>query len=296
MSWSTLLALDRNRAICRGSPDQLASAIRRGADLRIYTEFYFNEHVDTNSDNTELVREVADFRVTYLLEDRWTAGIINLRQPIQLPDRFGPRPSMSFFLYNQDAQQAIARPYLDGRNPPPHAGMEENPTKVKKNHFQQAWDIGTNAPSSQFIYDFEVYRFNVLDQWQQVYAHDATGRGTSGTLDDLVEAFALGCEVKVAISGLCDDLSRPPGESIGHEVFVHCGSCYYGTDGKLFIAGTHPLVRVKPAIPLMYSTGGWDFGWLMVRTDGFVARRLCDPYTLKFRDDDKRYDIRWFVR
>jgi len=98
--WQSALVLDRGRKPVGGSTRKLADAIRRGADLRIYTEFRHNEHIDTNSTNPELIQEVADFRVTYLLEERWVAGIINLRQPIELPDGFGPRPSMSFFLYN----------------------------------------------------------------------------------------------------------------------------------------------------------------------------------------------------
>jgi hypothetical protein len=40
----------------------------------------------------------------------------------------------------------------------------------------------------------------------------------------------------------------------------------------------------------------WDFGWLMPRTDGVVARLLCDPYTLVFQRGEGRYAIRWFVR
>ena len=127
------LSLDAKRRVRDGSAGALAAAIRRGADLHIGTEFRHNEHVDTSSDNPETVRELAEFRTTYLVEDRWTAGIMTLRQPVSLPDAFGPRPSMSFFLYNQDGTQAIARPHLDDapsvcgnrrgadRQPPRHA-------------------------------------------------------------------------------------------------------------------------------------------------------------------------------
>ena len=114
--WRLALTLDKQRQRVGGSEEALADAIRRGADLRIYTEFRHNEHVDRESNNPELVQEVSDFRVTYLLEDRWTAGIMNLRQPVGLvEDGFGPRASMSFFMYNQNGLQAIARPYLDGK-------------------------------------------------------------------------------------------------------------------------------------------------------------------------------------
>jgi len=47
---------------------------------------------------------------------------------------------------------------------------------------------------------------------------------------------------------------------------------------------------------MQYKSKEWDFGWLMPRTDGYVARWLCDPYTLQFRKTDGQYAIRWFVR
>jgi len=40
-------------------------------------------------------------------------------------------------------------------------------------------------------------------------------------------------------------------------------------------------VCVQAGIPCV-TEPGWDFGWLMPRTDGAVARWLCDPYTLAF--------------
>src|SRR5262249_40580421 len=81
-----------------------------------------------------------------------------------------------------------------------------------------------------------------------------------------------------------------------HEIFVHVGSCYYYTKRKQFMAASQPVVRVKPGIPMRYESKGWDFGWLMPRSDGFVARWLVDPYTLRFRKSRGRYAMRWFVR
>jgi hypothetical protein len=63
----------------------------------------------------------------------------------------------------------------------------------------------------------------------------------------------------------------------------------------LFIIGSHPLVRVRPIVPMRYTSLGWDFGWLMVRSDGHVVYRRCDPYTLKFSDHVSHRAIRWFV-
>ena len=148
--WTCVVELDRHRSLRSGDQSALSDAIRRGADLRIATQFRHNEHVDVTSDSSELVEEVADFRATYLVEDRWVAGIITLRQPIDLPDGFGPRPSASFFLYNQDGQQAIARPHLDG--PPvsgsPGAAPPDDEGSMPKYHQLDSWDADTNAPSS----------------------------------------------------------------------------------------------------------------------------------------------------
>jgi hypothetical protein len=277
----------------------LCDAIRRGADLRIYTEFRHNEHIDVTSDNPELIREVADFRVTYLLDDRWVAGIISLRQPISLPDGFGPRPSMSFFMYNQDGQQAIARPYLDGGAATGTFGASAPNAEfvaMAKYHHQDTWDAGTNAPSSNFVYDFELYRYWVHDEWYEVLAHGADGTVESGSIDALAEAFAQGCEVKAGIHGLCSDLGEDPNSAIRHEVFVHMGSCYYYTESRLFLAASHPVVRNRPAIPMRYVSRGWDFGWLMPRTDGLVAGLLYDPYTLRYRRTEAYHAMRWFVR
>ena len=295
--WTCALELDSDRAVTAGCTEDLGRAIRAGADLRVGTEFRHNEHIDLTSDSRELIREVADFRTTYLIEDRWAAGIMTLRQPISLPDGFGPRPSMSFFLYNQDGQQAIARPFLDGK---PGAGAQGRsaPAEIAvmpRYHQQDEWDAATNAPSSNFVYDFDVFRFYVRDSWREAYAADADGKPLRGSLAELTDAFARGAEIKVAVRGICADLCPEPDAAPDHELFVHTGPGYHYTEQQLFIVATHPTVRVRPAIPMRYETRNWDFGWLMVRTDGYVARLLYDPYTLRPLRSAGRYAVRWFI-
>ena len=288
--WTRTLALDSARQIIGGSESVLADAIRRGADLRIYTEFRHNEHIDISSPSDELVREVAEFAVTYLIDDRWTAGLMSLRQPVSLPDGFGPRPSMSFFLYNQDGHQAIGRPHLDGQEPGPTP--EAAGATMPKYNLLGQFDADTNAPSQNFIYDFDAYHFYVDDSWREVLHHDAQGQVLSGSIDALAAAFADGAAIKVGIGGLCGDM----GDGLAHEIFAQTGSGYYYTEQKLFIAGSHPLIRVRPAIPMQFGRGDWDFGWLLLRTDGAIVYRRCDPYTLAFSDEDRRHPVRWFVR
>ncbi len=296
-AWRPVLTLDRHRQPVAGNAADLAAAIGRAADLRIYTEFRHNEHIDTASANNELVKEVADFRVTYLLDQRWVAGIINLRQPISLPEGFGPRPSMSFFLYNQDGGQAIARPYLDGLAASDQFGaspLDDHSAMPKYTQFD-AWDSGTNAPSSNFFYEMETFRYCVRDDWREVLSHTESGEVVSGSLGALEEEFAQGCEVKVGIRDFSAELAGA-GAHVPHETFVHCGSCYYYTESRRFMAASQPVVRVQPAIPLRYASRNWDFGWLMPRSDGHVARWLVNPQTLKFERSDRRHALRWFVR
>ncbi len=296
LEWHCVLELDSRRSVTAGSEIALVDAIRRGADLRIYTEFFHNEHVDVTSDIMDLVQVVSEFRITYLLDNRRMAGIMSLRQPISLPNGFGERSSMSFFMYNQDGHQAIARPYLDSAPPSnqPDASQLDKPSK--KCRVLDDFDNDTNAPSSNFIYDFESFRYCIRDDWEEVLSHDENGAVVSGSIDELNKAFCKGCEIKVGISGLCDDLADESQKPIRHEVFVQLGSGYHYTKKQLFISGSHPLVRVRPAIPMVYSSKNWDFGWLMVRTDGVTVRRICNPHTLKFNDSKSNHAMRWFVR
>lgn len=295
--WRPTVTLDRDRSVTSGSPESLREAIRSGADLRIYSEFYHNEHVDTDSPNHELVQESMDMRATYLVDERWAAGILTLRQPVNLPDQFGPRPSLSLFLYNENGQQAIARPFLDGAPSQGITGMSipVDHSRMPKFHELDRWDDGTNAPSSNFIYDFERLVYFVREDWKEVLHHSSTGEVISGSIDDLASAFRRGAEFKVGIRGLCQNLAGT-GAPLPHEVFVHLGSCYYYTDQKLFIAGTHPVPRVRPGVPLVYTSGGWDYAWLLVHTSGYAALMIYDPYTLQPRREYTRFEMRWFCR
>ncbi|MAE66741.1 MAG: hypothetical protein CMJ18_20935 [Phycisphaeraceae bacterium] len=296
-NWNTVLELDSERRVTGGDPQALCDAVSRGGDLRIMTQFIYNEHIDPKSSDDSAVNEVSDFRVTYVIDGRWVAGIMNLRMPIANESDFGPRPSMSYFMYNQDGQQAIARLHLDGETPADHSVIAaEAFDSMPKNHIQAHLDADTNAPIVNFIWDFEVYRFIVCDNWEEVYAHTADGQTVRGSLQALREAFLEGREIKVGLRGICRDLAEPGTPAPDHEMFVHTGPGYDWVSQGLFSAGAQPTVRVRPTIPMVYASGGWDFGWLMPRTDGHVSRWLGNPYTLQFTKSEDRCDIRWFVR
>lgn len=296
------LALDMNRNVIGGSREELRSRIRGGADLRIYTEFRHNEHIDTSAVDNQMIREVSDFPCTYLVDDRWVAAIMTLRQPVTLPDRFGARASMSFFMYNEDGRQACARPYLDGHGydedigtPPPEmfgGGGEWKP--MIHMHEGESYAEGTNGPSTNFIYDFYSYKFLVSDDWEEVLAHDKDGNVISGSADELDKASSAGCNIKVAIEGICDTLAGEP--CIRHEVMIETGPHYYYSETGFMVAETRPFVRVVPEIPMYYRDNNWDFGWAIVRSDGHVAGLFYDPKTLKIKRTYERHAMRWFIK
>lgn len=296
--WQNVLTLDAQRCLIGGNPQLLREAIAHGADLRIYSEFRHNEHIDTASRSDELVQETMDMRATYLIDGRWSAGITTLRQPVELPIGFGPRPSLSLFLYNEDGGQAIARPYLDG---PPVAGKKGLSTPadhagMPKYHEVDRWDDGTNAPASNFVYDFDTLQYYVRDDWRLVLHHTATGEVLAGSLERIAQEFSRGVEWKLGIRGLCADLLPSDQSPLPHEVFIQAGSSYFYTQQRLLIAASHPVARVRPAIPLRYESSAWDYCWLVARTDGHVARLTYDPYTLEPSRSFGHYEIQWFCR
>lgn len=291
------MTLDSQRRLTSGDPAHLRAAIGRGADLRIYSEFHHNEHIDTRSTSNELIQESMDMRCTYLIDQRWVASQLTLRQPVDLPNGFGPRPSLSLFMYSEDGTQAIARPHLDGvpASGCPGPSHASDHSDMPKYHEFDSWDADTNAPSSNFVYDFNQLKYFVRDDWTEVLTCDADGQILSGSMENQIAAFRRGAEFKVGLAGLCDDLRNGP-PSLSHEVFIQCGSVYLYTDQPLFIAATHPVVRVAPAIPLRYASNNWDYSWLVVRTDGHVARLTYNPYTLKPDRHEHRLAVRWFAR
>ncbi len=301
--WQCALELDNSESIVSGSEKQLCDAVRRGADLRVYTEFYFEEHIapeagmHDNHDYDGLVREVIDFRQTFLVADRHVSGITTTRQPLNPILGFnGSQPRMSLFMYNMTGHQSCATLPLDTHTTtvmqPGTCEVLQTPPDMPKMSEAHTFDVGTKCPSQNFIYHMEIYRFWVQDTWTEVFAHDEDGAVLSGSWDDLADAQHSGREIKVSISGLCSDLGDGPLA----EGFTPLGSAFIHTAKRIYEAQTQPVVRVLPVIPMGYSSGHWDVSWVIVRTDGSTSIRSLDPYTRLFRDWTGRFPCRWFVR
>ena len=301
-TWVCALELAPDRSTTSGSAAALAAAIDRAADLRVYTEFRYEEHIapggDGDPDHDGLYREVIDFRETILVDGRHTAGITTLRQPLQPPFGFnGTSARMSYFLYQGDGRQACANVILDDSVGPgavmPGVRVDlPTPPDMPRMSPEIVYDVGTIGPSRNFIYDMEVYRFFVRDEWEELLACDAEGRPIRGSVDNIEAAQIAGRELKVGIRDLAADLGAGP----SHEVFSLLGSGFFHTRMRLYNALTHPLVRVAPAVPLDYHSRGWDVAWVHLRTDGEAVLRVLDPYTRRFSDRPTRFAIRWFAR
>jgi len=309
--WTTALELHPDRTVKDGSKEALVAALARGADLRMYTEFVFGEHIEpgwTGDPSLHgLIREVIDFRQTIVVDGRHAAGMTTLRQPLHPPFGFnGTDAKMAYFFYTSDADQAranllIAGPEADAARAAgiapggptinlPHPGMD-------KMSPEEAWDLGTLGPSRNFVYHMEVYRFIVRDDWEEILAVDADGRVTGGSLDALEAAQIAGRELKVAIRGLAAEVADQVGlPAIDHEVISCVGSGFFHVGPRLYNALTHPIVRVAPAVPLRYRSRGWDLVWVHLRTDGQATVRRLDPLTQAWSDKPSRFATRWFAR
>lgn len=301
--WTCAMELAMDRTVRSGSERALVDAIRRGADLRVYTEFLFEEHVLPYSDlppqpeNHGLIREIIDFRQVFLIDDRYVAGMTTLRQPM-LPTigLSTDQPMMSFFMYGMDGQQSCANLIF---SPTPEQMCEPGvfeivpaPPLMRKLSAEERFDPGTSAPSMNFVYDMEVYRFWVRDEWTEILSHDSDGTVTGGGFDNIEQAQREGRELKVAIRDMCADLGLGP----THEVFTLLGSSFLHDVRKFYDCGTHPVVRVAPAIPMKYRSFNWDVCWASLRTTAQATLRKLDPYTRKFSDHRSTFACRWFVR
>ncbi len=289
-----VLELDSKREIISGSYKKLAEALDRGADLLIATAFYHNEHLMPGDSNHELVEELSDFRMVIRVGEEWSAGIMNLRMPANGSYGFGPRASWSFFLYNCDGTQGIARPYLDNESPKiPPTGENKNypPSNFPKYEILNKFDTNTNAPSENFIYDFEYFRYFVRDQWQEVYAVDEQGNCVSGSLEALVEATKCGRELKAAIRNFQKQPDEPD-----YEIFTFLGSSYYSTESKDMTINSQPVVIVRPNIPMRYASNNWRSGNMLLKNNGEVHFWSYDPYTMEYSKSMDRCAIRYFVR
>jgi len=302
-SWTKSLELAPDRLVTAGSKAAFAAAIGRGADLRIYTEFLYEEHIlpggggDPALDGP--IREVIDFRETVLVDERYVAAVTTLRQPLEPPHGFNGRdPKMSFFLYTMDGEQALANLVL-GEDPdgvaPGDRTVVPAPTDMPKMGDQEFFDIGTAGPSRNFVYDREVYRFFVRDDWQEILAHDAEGTVMAGSFAALEAAQLAGREIKVGIRDLAADLG-PPGISIGTQTFTLVGSGFVHVRAGLYVTLTHPLVRAAAAIPITVRVGQLGRGLgLPADRRGAQVRRI-DPYTRRWEDRPARFACRWFAR
>jgi hypothetical protein len=298
--WRLALELASDRSVVAGSVEGLVRALERAADLRIYTEFLFEEHIapggDGDASHDGLIREVIDFRETIVVDGALGAGVTTLRQPLEPPFGFnGTDPKMSYFLYQSDGQQACANLLLDASAVIGQPGTSDtipSPPEMPKMSPEVRYDQGTTGPSRNFVYDMETYRYFVRDDWEELFAVEADGGPMRGSVDAIEAAQIAGREIKVGIRDLCADLGDGP----GHEVFSLLGSGFFHTRLRLYDALTHPLVRIAPAVPLVYRSYGWDIAWVHVRTDGAAVLRVLDPYTRQFNDRPGRLAMRWFAR
>lgn len=290
--WTRVLKLNEQHKVVEGSTAQLAAAIGRGADLRGYTTFDYQEHMSKPPDDG-LIQEMMSFAAVYLLDQAHVVGIQTVRYPANGSLDFNDPPSLSFFLDNATSvEKGVVRFYLDGRVGP----EQSSDVSTDKYHVKDTWDDGTSCPSANFTYDFGEYGWWVNASWREILAHDENGVAQRGSLKDLQDAFRAGADLKVGVTGLCDYLSPTGADAVSHEAFVTLHSVYNHEDAGFLGGESMPMVRVAPAVPMRYQTDQWDYGWILPRTDGIVHQLIMNPYTRQVRQEAGRFAVRWFAR
>jgi len=291
--WRCALALDGKRRATSGSREALAAAVRRAADVRCYTTFDYGEHMSVPGSEVGLVQEMMNFPLTYWLEGAHVAGVQTTRYPANCSLGFGPRPSLSFFMYNDNGEFGIARPFLDG-------GVgDSKPGISAAGALYQVLDHAddeTPCPCENATYEFGEYRWWVRDDWAELLAHEADGSVIRGSLEALRDAFRAGKSLKVGVQDLCADLGPAGRTRLRHEVFVEMGPIYNHQEQGFLGGESQPVVRVAPAVPMRYHSGNWNYGWVLPRTDGRVFQLIVDPPTHKFIKTERRCAMRWFAR
>jgi len=288
------LEMDINRNILSGSTETLNERIAGGADLRISTGFLHNEHIDPSSEDNQLIVEVSTFAETVLIDGKWSAYFMTLRQPVGLRDGFGPSKALSLFLYNQDGRQAVARLILDPTESIDASADVEDVDKIlKKMHTFSINDSGTTGLSKNFIYDFESFRYLTNECYEEVYANDKDGACVGGSEPALAQAYADGRGIKIAVSGISEVLWGDTGHR--DEIFIHCSSSYYYTKDKLMITNSQPFISVPADIPLSYKPQSYRYCWMVVRNDGRVEIRSYSPFTGEWKTQATKLPIRWFA-
>lgn len=292
--WFCALTLDEDRNVVTGNYEMLAAAVAQAADVRCYTTFDYGEHMAAPGSEVGLVQEMMNFPVTYWLDGGRVAGIQTTRYPADCSLGFQPYPSLSFFMYNDNGQFGVARPYLDGRKG--KATLVDEDQLGPKYHILERFDDETPCPSENALYQFGEYRWWVRDNWEKVLSHEGDGTVLSGSLRALQDAFRSGKEIKVGVRDLCATLVREGEEVVKHEVFVQM-SPVYNHQAQGFLGGeSQPIVRVAPSVPMRYQPENWNYGWILPRTDGVVHQLIINPYTHAFIRTQCRCAVRWFVR
>ena len=292
--YKSLLELNDKLEVTAGSAEALNAAIARGADIKIETLFRHNEHVDVNSSLSDLIREVSEFPESILVDGRWSASFMTVRQPASIPDGFGPRASLSLFMYNQDGTQAIARPYLDGGPVTGVRGQCEPysfPGMVRMRYLS-CFDRDTNAPCDNFVYEFDTFRYMACDRYSSLCSFSNEGDLLSGKREALWDAIRLGADIRVGISDICGEMQGA--KPYSNKLYIRAAFLYHYLESEMLVAETHPFVRVAPDIPVRYAPDNWDYCWAIVRTDGACSIMRMDPHTLEFAESKGRFAIEWF--
>jgi hypothetical protein len=172
--WVMALEQRSDTSVAAGSAADVADAVRRGADLRVYM-------------TTDVYEESMTFQQTYAGAGDAFAGMVSHHNSFEHLGDDVDQPYICLFKYDASGVHSAVKWMLG--------------------------DTVINESGNPHTMVYGVYRWYVCDRWRLVYEHDAEGNRIAGDLDELKELVRQGKSIKAGVrqlSGLAEDDAGGP--------------------------------------------------------------------------------------
>lgn len=270
-----LCVTDRDHTPISGSVAAVAEAVRSGSDLRRFSTYKLK--------GAGMVEETMTLQTTWVFDERNVGGLQTLRHPVDCGLGIKVQPSLALWIFPVGVQQRSTFVPLEGI---PMADATDQWAQVNNNPY--------GADDEEFVP--QRYQWWARSDWEQICAHDELGNPFLGSWKNIHAAAHDGCVLKVGVKNLWSDFASDRKEFRDHEVFVECTTDFSHVDGEFFGSLTQPTFLIQPCIPLIFTDGYYALGWLVVRSDGRIQRRVLNPSTMQWEQKWGRYAVRWFAR
>ena len=153
------------------------------------------------------------------------------------------------------------------------------------------WMLGDETIDEGKTYPYGVYRWFVCDRWSVVYEHDAEGRPTRGSLDELAEHARLGRSIRVGVKNL---FGIQGGLDDGPEHISFLTTMQPMIQGGQVRSNCDAVLLGAPKWPFTWDDGV-HFSMMRPSTSGEITCYLAEPGKMPFERIVPRRAMVWMV-